>query len=49
MELTLASLVNETLSGLPPRPAATAEVAASRWMWRKQLPVGARGNERFTI
>jgi hypothetical protein len=30
MELTLASLVNEMLSGLPPGPAAAAEVAASR-------------------
>jgi hypothetical protein len=49
MELPLASLVNEALVRLSRLPAATAEVAGSRADARKELPVGADGNERFTI
>jgi hypothetical protein len=49
MELTLASLVNEALSGLPGRLAATAEVAASDADAAEGIAGQAGGNERFTI
>src|ERR1700710_2126595 len=47
MELTLASLVNESLFRWWQWFAAPAQVAAWDATRRKQLPLSAEGNERF--